>query len=134
VGGNTSYPNFQDNYGRGYAVEVGTGAGPDWPMFQYDIYRTGNLCALQQASIPVIQKNELNVYPNPAEKGSILYLSANNDLNGAMVTFKEITGRILYSEVVKNHTCKIPNHLPEGLYILSLSAEESSFSTKLIVQ
>jgi len=44
VGGHTEYPDFSGNFGRGYAVSLGRGAGPDWLMFQNNHRRNGNIC------------------------------------------------------------------------------------------
>jgi len=133
-GGKTSYPNFQNNYGRGYAVEVGVGAGPDWPMFQFDIHRTGNLCAIQQANIPIIPQNNLGVFPNPAVRGSIIHISANSDLNGSEIYLKDIFGRVVYVSTIENHTCIIPDYLSSGLYNISIHNGNMTISTKLIIQ
>lgn len=74
VGGYTKYPEFQDNYGRAYAVSVGKGKGPDWTMFQNNWHRTGSLC-YTPASVPVIQAIKFKLSPNPATD----YIFINNN-------------------------------------------------------
>ncbi len=72
------YPAFENGYGRGYALSIGAGAGPDWLMFQRDIRRQSSLCEFT-TSIPE-QTSEvgkgINVYPNPA--GNSMSISLEN--------------------------------------------------------
>lgn len=44
VGGHTEYPDFSKNFGRAYALSIGSGTGPEWRMFQYDALRRASLC------------------------------------------------------------------------------------------
>jgi outer membrane protein assembly factor BamB len=67
IGGKTDYPDFSNNYGRAYAIEFEEGDGPEWKMFQNNIYRTS---AIEITNTSVENPNKINkliVSPNPAE-------------------------------------------------------------------
>ncbi len=78
VGGYTQYPNIQNNYGRGYAIQIGKGKGPEWKMFQHDYYRTSSMCypgsilnnSHQSASLFAV-----SVFPNPVQKNAMLQIA-----------------------------------------------------------
>ncbi len=69
VGGQAKYPNIQGNYGRAYAISVGPGSGPAWPMFRRDIRRQACVCPDSGANTGGIADRILSspmaVYPNP---------------------------------------------------------------------
>ncbi len=67
VGGQAFYPDFQHNYGRGYALSIGKGNGPAWLMFQNDIRRQSSLCGNTPISVNENKSNTKSVlvFPNP---------------------------------------------------------------------
>ncbi|HQI71065.1 MAG TPA: T9SS type A sorting domain-containing protein, partial [Bacteroidales bacterium] len=67
VGGQAFYPDFQHNNGRGYALSIGKGNGPDWLMFQNDIRRQSSLCGNTPISVNENKSNTTSVlvFPNP---------------------------------------------------------------------
>jgi hypothetical protein len=68
VGGHAEYPDFYKNFGRAYLLTIGKGNGPDWLMFQNDIWRRSNICEKKATSIEntVLESNKINIYPNPS--------------------------------------------------------------------
>jgi hypothetical protein len=70
VGGQAKYPNIQGNYGRAYAISVGQGSGPDWPMFRRDIHRQACVCpdsSVNTGGAADWEKSTaFEAYPNPA--------------------------------------------------------------------
>jgi hypothetical protein len=133
VGGRTDYPAFQTNYGRGYAVQVGKGSGPEWPMFQYDTHRTGNICDLQNAAIP---SNEnipaVSMYPNPLKAGEPLFLSFSEH-TAKQYQLTDITGRIIDSGAITDDRIIFTGDLKPGLYILNLSHTNKNISKKILI-
>lgn len=135
VGGKTEYPNFQNNYGRAYAVEAGFGAGPVWPMFQYDARRTGNICDLQNAEIPEAQANQtLSVFPNPVKAGELLNLQFVNNEQITNVTVSDITGKLIFCKEIFQNSILFPENIEQGVYILSIQTTNNSESKLLIIK
>jgi outer membrane protein assembly factor BamB len=130
IGGDTKYPDFQNNYGRAYALSIGVGAGPDWLMFQRNIRRTSSLCELGTVGISDFAENHpegtLQVHPNPAKNTTILSFSnAGNRLHSLQIynalgqkvqTYKTITGTAAKFEI---------SGLPSGLYFFTLLSENT---------
>lgn len=67
AGGHAEYPNFYKNFGRAYLLTIGKGNGPDWLMFQNDIWRRSNICEKKTSSIEnmLVETNDIHIYPNP---------------------------------------------------------------------
>lgn len=70
VGGKTDYPDFSNNYGRAYCLEIGTGK-EEWKMFQNNYHRSCGTCFNNSVSVmdlsllePTItfSNGELNIY------------------------------------------------------------------------
>jgi hypothetical protein len=68
VGGHGEYPDFYKDFGRAYLLTIGKGNGPDWLMFQNDIWRRSNICEKKTSSIEnsLIETSDLTVFPNPS--------------------------------------------------------------------
>lgn len=71
VGGwGVSSPTIKNNYGRAYMVNLGTGNGPDWLMFQHDARRQSTMCydytTGTEQTIVNHPSKALPIYPNPA--------------------------------------------------------------------
>ncbi len=133
VGGKTDYPAFQTNYGRGYAVELGKGTGPFWPMFQFDVHRTGNLCVLQNADIHEVINQPFLVYPNPSKAGEYLYLNYQGQGHPIHVCISDLTGRVIMSEYVNNNRILLHHQILPGCYIITISNNEQQESVRLII-
>ncbi len=135
VGGKTEYPNFQNNYGRGYAVEVGAGTGPAWPMFQYDIRRTGNICNLQNTDIgQSSQQTSLSIYPNPVKAGEFVHIHCSQDETIKFITLNDLAGKQIYMEVTQKNSFIVPNQLSFGVYILTIHKTKNTTATLLMVE
>lgn len=70
VGGHAEYPAFQNDFGRAYMMTVGKGSGPDWLMFQRDIWRQSSMCGDGLNTSVEGSRDEfiMNIYPNPGDK------------------------------------------------------------------
>ncbi len=121
LGGFTEYPNIQNNYGRAYALEIGPGFGPQWPMFQLNIERNSSLCQTQLIGINnhFYQNLEFEIYPNPLENGSRLIVELENEGQRTAIQITDITGRSLFQFNNQDKIFEIPyNFKQSGVYII----------------
>jgi len=68
VGGFTEYPDFENNFGRAYAISAGgMGGGPDWPMFRRDTARSAHVPIGPISSVNNSEDEiSVNIMPNPS--------------------------------------------------------------------
>ncbi len=134
VGGYTNFPEFQDNYGRGYAVELGQGAGPDWPMFQYDHHRTGSLCPVGSTAIDdVTDAQRLKISPNPVSRGQTIELGLAKDMPGGSLEIHTTTGIFVQQFSSISNTDRIEVNLTPGLYVVTVANENFRIHQRLVV-
>lgn len=62
IGGHSEYPNFGNNYGRGYTLSIGKGRDKQWTMFQYNHYRNGNACQTIPSKVEEHKTDLLNSF------------------------------------------------------------------------
>jgi len=77
------------------------------------------------------------IYPNPTE--DILTLRLNNiiPINDYIINIHSITGSLVHQKVIgvseNNQEFSIPvDHLPEGIYVITLSGNTFSYNKKFI--
>jgi outer membrane protein assembly factor BamB len=73
VGGQGTSSSPANNHGRAYMIAAGEGTGPGWPMFRYDVFRSGYFDGTGtgiESSDPVVPAVTLTCFPNPCH-GSI---------------------------------------------------------------
>jgi outer membrane protein assembly factor BamB len=123
VGGHAEYPNFQNDYGRGYALSIGPGKGPDWLMFQHDIQRRSSLCS--NFTIAIKENNEtekaINVFPNPSN--SLLTIKFINPENKNHTLFiYNALGQLIqkFDNISSSEITLEKNNLQAGLYFFHL--------------
>jgi outer membrane protein assembly factor BamB len=133
VGGHAEYPNFQNNYGRGYMISAGIGTGPAWLMFQHDPRRQSSLCGNPVTSITEEAGNtvqQMSVYPNPGidritiesmENGYIEILT----LQGRTVSTLKAEGKQTPVDI---------SALTRGVYIIKLITDKGMAVQKFIKQ
>ena len=95
VGGHGEYPNFQNDYGRGYMLAAGNGNGTDWLMFQHDVRRRSDLCNDSSVTIPEYNQGktgEVSLHPNPSTNKIILDFTP--DFNNAKLAIYNIQGQL----------------------------------------
>ncbi len=124
VGGDAKYPDFQNNYGRGYALSIGMGTGPDWLMFQRDIRRQSSLCDGSPISAEEFNTNvttSVNVFPNPAN-GSLTIQFPNPKNEEHLLTIYDARGRLIQKiEHITGEMVKVNNDKwQSGLYLFQL--------------
>lgn len=123
VGGKTDYPNFQTNYGRGYAIQIGKGTGPEWKMFQRDYYRTCSQCYPGQiigtgsiVNTPE-EKHRFRVHPVPARISGRLHINTNSDSDYEITMF-DITGKLIYRGYNIPEIQLADLELKQGVYLI----------------
>lgn len=129
VGGDTSYVNVENNYGRAYAVQAGDFYGQDWPMFQYDARRGSNACYLPPTSSNTLQQQtKALVFPNPAST-HIQLNSMLLETSSAMLILFDYTGRKVYESFVNKNEFINVSGLTKGIYngVLIQGAETEYF-------
>lgn len=68
AGGHAEYPDFYKDFGRAYLLSISAGNGPDWLMFQNDIWRRSNICEKKASNIQsmLLDNERVSIYPNPS--------------------------------------------------------------------
>lgn len=114
VGGDTEYPNFQNNYGRAYLLSTGPGHGPDWLMFQHDVKRRANLCEFPVQVPEEVQEQMLNLFPNPAANTMQVQCASKGTMQ-----IMDATGRTIWTQTFTPPSQTIDlQPWPVGLYTL----------------
>lgn len=133
VGGHTEYPNFQDNYGRGYMISAGAGRGPAWTMFQHDVRRRSNLSDSTMTPVPEQEPGipeDLMIRPNPA--GDRITVTASRP---GLLEILDCTGRIRMTFACGNETVSIDvRNLEPGIYIARMNTDHSRSACKIIIR
>ncbi|HOY30767.1 MAG TPA: FG-GAP-like repeat-containing protein [Bacteroidales bacterium] len=124
VGGDCKYPDFQNNYGRGYALSIGTGAGPDWLMFQHDIRRQSSLCYNPNNAIKEPNSSDtksLTVFPNPANSSLNVQFS-NPQKQEHILKIYNATGQVVQQvENIKDKQVTVELiTLQKGIYFFTI--------------
>lgn len=135
-GGRTDYPNFQTNYGRGYALAIGKGAGPDWKMFQHDYFRSCSQCYPGPIVVDVAEHQEslkpiLNIHPVPVRRSGLLHIQTT--MKEFAVTIFDLSGRILYRGEGSSTLDLSALNLPEGTYLIECAGTEHKVVKKFTV-
>lgn len=81
---------------------------------------------IQNVGFGHIPKHALNFYPNPASE--TLYLE--DDFNGSMYFIRDLSGKLIQSEILQNGEIHLPN-IPAGLYLIQIEKAGISYSGKL---
>jgi len=121
VGGKTEYPDFSNNYGRAYAIEVGKGSGPDWTMFQRDIRRRSSLCEFNSnTSIRDVKSNDYIIYPNPASISDRIFIKLHTNLENKNYIIYDITGKSIQSGTLINQSFELDKQAKPGFYLINI--------------
>lgn len=77
-------------------------------------------------------RTKISVYPNPVS--DVINLVSDRVLTDARLTVTDLQGRIVYAEIgLEGNRFSIPiAHLPPGIYLLELQAENTSLRAKLM--
>jgi len=142
IGGHAEYPNFQNDYGRGYAISLGPGNGPEWMMFQHDIQRSSSLCAdtLTAAGSPTMPLAiEFKVFPNPFSNEVTFYADSPGsilvcDLSGRTIKELKFDGTSKQGSLCWDGTDSFERKLAPGVYLAVFKGEKGDIALKLVAR
>lgn len=86
------------------------------------------------------KEDEIRIYPNPAESGSVVQIGFNETTkNECEMRVTDISGKAVgYKKIIRNTSWRVCDQagkpLPPGLYLLIFSANEQQISKKLVVR
>lgn len=142
VGGHGEYPDFYKDFGRAYLLSIAPGNGPDWLMFQNDIWRRSNICEKKTSAVAetFLQHEEISIYPNPSfgeinieltlsekvEVGIALYNLQGQKINSKDVGFLN-SGKYLFQ-------WETAAELLAGMYYFVIKVGEKIHHEKLILR
>ncbi len=129
VGGHAEYPDFQNDYGRAYALSIGNGKGPDWLMFQRDCFRQSSLCtdtSNMGVSVPVMD-HSVTVFPNPAA-GSIAIRFPTREMKTQSLVIMNALGQFVleFDNLRSNEVIIERGKLKNGLYHFALKDDNGT--------
>lgn len=143
VGGWSEYPNFRNNYGRGYAITISNTLGDEWLMFQNNELRNGNICKIPTYIKPdnSFSIENIKVYPNPSNDYFNIEIKDNKQ-NIISVEIIDIFGNPIKSFALDNITLydyfqwdgkdNLGNKSNSGVYLLKISYYSKVISFKIV--
>ena len=142
VGGHGEYPDFYKDFGRAYLLSIAPGNGPDWLMFQNDIWRRSNICEKKTSSVSAtfLQNEDIAIYPNPS-LGEInialnLYEKAEVDIALYTLQGQKINGNGVGYLNAGKHLIpwRLPSGLAAGIYYCVITVGEQVYHEKLLLR
>ena len=129
VGGHTLFPEFENNFGRAYAVSTNATGGPDWLMFRRDSVRSGHIPLDITNSTDEKTTASFILAPNPATES--IFISATNK---SKMSIANINGAILLKrdDFFQEHIDV--SSFAKGIYIVTLTNNIGTASKKIIVR
>jgi hypothetical protein len=83
------------------------------------------------ASLPEEKPIEFKVYPNPSE-GDVT-VQINHFSAPVIIEVRDMTGRVVHSEVTQSATTSIHLNVPEGMYQLSVQSAHSKSVRSFVI-
>jgi hypothetical protein len=90
-------------------------------------YNGGFPTALNNASSI---RNEINIHPNPA--GDNFFVAGA--IQNAELKIFDLTGRIVYNQIVASSNQQINSHLAPGIYFVKVENKKKEYSQRLVIQ
>lgn len=134
VGGHAEYPNFQNDFGRAYMISAGKGNGPDWLMFQNDLYRQSSLCKYVPSALSDgVKPATASVSPNPFSLETTLQFERS--LDDATLKIYNSQGQVvrLMNHLSGQTIILQRNDLPNGIYFIILQEDHEIITTMKVV-
>ncbi|WP_298315785.1 RICIN domain-containing protein [uncultured Aquimarina sp.] len=100
--------------------------------WQFTTIQSGRSAFIGPLKEPTV--NQIEIYPNPSNGN--FNINFNQKVNQVNVILTDISGRIVYKEVIENTTSKSVNTqgLPSGIYILNLQGKDINLQDKLVIE
>lgn len=133
VGGHTSYPDIENNYGRAYMISIGAGNGPEWLMFQHDILRRSTLCENEMSIDEIENLGDFSVYPVPFSVQTTI--QTKKDLTNAELIITNSNGQTVreINKISGNKFALNREDMPAGVYFLKLIQDKKLIGIKKIL-
>ena len=61
-------------------------------------------------------------------------IESEDNLNGAEVAVRDMTGKLLRSEIINNNTLDIPSTWSTGIYLVQIRSNEDIHTQKIMVR
>ena len=75
-----------------------------------------------------------NIIPSIVNAGNSIIIESEDNLNGAEIAVRDMTGKLLLSEIVNNNTLDIPSTWSTGIYLVQIRSNENIHTQKIIVR
>lgn len=142
AGGHAEYPDFYKNFGRAYLLSISAGNGPDWLMFQNDIWRRSNICEKKASNIQsmLLDNERVSIYPNPSFGDINFELTLQEKADVSIAVFNLQGQRISTVDGGKlsagRHTLqwKAPKGIASGVYYSIIKIGSVTKYEKLLLQ
>lgn len=139
IGGKANYPDFSKNYGRAYLIEISNSIGPEWLMFQKDIWRQSSICGLLTSFYEHNSENSSQLQTFTSEDKISLPKSLFMEGNLFSIEIYDIFCEHLltlnpndFYENQNRFEIQTP-HLSKGVYFLCLKFTERTLITKILL-
>ncbi|MDF1673070.1 MAG: FG-GAP-like repeat-containing protein [Vicingaceae bacterium] len=138
AGGHAEYPAFTNGFGRAYMISTGAIAnGPDWLMFQKDIWRQSSHCNIVSTSIEEpkqINESSSKAYPNPTESNITVSFDNQKGLKHQII-FYNTEGKIVFTDdnIIDNKTIIDVKNWAKGIYYYKLNNSKGLVDSKKII-
>jgi outer membrane protein assembly factor BamB len=142
VGGHGEYPDFFKDFGRAYLLSIAPGNGPDWLMFQNDIWRRSNICEKKASAIEdvALPKEDINIYPNPSF-GVINIELTLKEKSAVSIALYNLQGQKINNKEAGLLNCgkhlllwDTPAQMPAGMYYFAIKIGNAMRYEKLLLR
>ena len=141
VGGYTTFPDFQQNYGRAYAISTNSPGGPDWLMFRRDSVRSGRVPIDLPTSVdqPEVDLLNLSLSPNP-NSGQVSIQFELEEASEVEIQLLNLQGQVLHQEAKSKYLSgrhqvewTAPANLSKGVYLLQVQTDFGNSVEKFVL-
>ena len=75
-----------------------------------------------------------NIIPSIVTAGNSITIESEDDLNGANIAVRDMTGKLLLNDKLNNNTLDIPSTWSTGIYLVQIRSNESIHTQKIVVR
>jgi hypothetical protein len=85
-------------------------------------------------AVDEMDKNSVNLYPNPSEGDFTLELSNDWNVSTTKIKIVDALGRVLFTKSVENYKTFISHDLKSGIHFIQIQNEKQTLTLKLVIQ
>lgn len=124
VGGKTDYPNFKENYGRGYCISTDMVAGSEWTMFQNNPQRTSSICSKETN----YKNDDKNFDSNLILTQTKDDLQINNLVINSQVMIYDVLGNLIQKVIAESDSVILDTkEFSKGVYFIKIGTSTLKF-------